>query len=273
LVLNQAFAQERVQVPSLDQRDGLTVQMPGFWFASPAGGAAPAMLLLHGCGGPYGAGGQLSVRMKEIAARLNAMGVGALVTDSLTPRGEKELCTQRTGTRNVTQTQRRRDALGALQWLARQPGVDAARLGLMGWSNGGSTVLASINHNHPEVAASVVRPSLSVAFYPGCETDLKRGYRSPVPLLLLVGELDDWTPAAPCKELARTAGAPAPDIVVYPGAYHGFDSSVAVRLRKDVPNGVNPGQGVHVGGNPAARSASAQRVDDYLRSQWKLAAD
>lgn len=96
------------------------------------------------------------------------MGVHVLVTDSLTPRGEREICTQKTGQRRITQLHRRRDALGALQWLAVQPGVDASRLGLLGWSNGGSTVLAATNLQHREVAVAAVRPSLTVAFYPGC---------------------------------------------------------------------------------------------------------
>jgi len=36
------------------------------------------------------------------------------------------------------------------------PDVDAARLGLLGWSNGGSTVLAATNETHPEVASILV---------------------------------------------------------------------------------------------------------------------
>jgi dienelactone hydrolase len=82
--------------------------------------------------------------------------------------------------------------------------------------------------------------------------------------LLLVGQADDWTPAAPCVALARANVEPRPQIVVYPGASHGFDSDAPVRLRKDVPNGVNPGQGVHVGGNAAAWRASRDRVVRFV---------
>jgi hypothetical protein len=39
----------------------------------------------------------------------------------------------------------------------------------------------------------------------------------------------------------------------------------ALRVRKDVPNGVNPGQGVHVGPNPAARRDAYARLLVLLR--------
>jgi len=265
-----AVAQQRVELPSLDAPGGTAVMLPGHWFAAPVAGAAPAVLALHGCGGLVDGRGRLAKRTTELAARLNAMGIHMLATDSLRPRGERELCTQRTGQRKVTQLQRRRDALGGLQWLATQPGVDASRLGLLGWSNGGSTVLAASNQRHPEVAAAKLQPSLVVAFYPGCESELARGYQGVAPLLMLLGEADDWTPAAPCKALAAAAG-PAVQWEAYAGAFHGFDGTAAVRLRSDVPNGVRPGQGVHVGGNPAASAAAAVRLETFIRDTWALA--
>lgn len=272
LLAGAALAQQRVQVDSLDRAGGAALSMPGFWYPAASTAAAPAFVLLHGCGGPYGRGGEPGARLREIAARLNALGVGALVVDSLTPRGEKELCTQRNGQRRVTQTQRRRDALGALQWLAAQPGVDAARLGLMGWSNGGSTVLAATNRHHPEVAQAPVRPSLAVAWYPGCAVERMAGWAGSAPLLMLLGAADDWTPAAPCQALAAQAGAPLPEVEAYAGAYHGFDGTAPLRLRTDVPNGTQPGQGVHVGADPAARAASARRLEAFLQAHWRIPA-
>lgn len=266
-----ALAQERVSVPSLDAAQGVPVALPGHWFAAPQGGRAPAWVLLHGCGGPYARDGVLSGRMRQYARLFNEQGMHALVLDSLTPRGEKELCTQRTGQRRVTQTQRRRDALGALQWLAVRADVDPARLGLIGWSNGGSTVLAAINLRHREVAAAPVRPSLAVAFYPGCEAERDRGFEPSAPLLMQLGEADDWTPAAPCKALAAAVRqGPVPQWDAYEGAHHGFDGTAPVRHRADVPNGVRPGQGVHVGANPAARAASALRLASFIRETWRL---
>jgi dienelactone hydrolase len=261
-----ATAVERVSVSSLDAPQGKPIALPGYWFAAPVTGPAPAWVLLHGCGGPYARDDVLSLRMRQYAKLLNGQGMHALVLDSLTPRGERELCTQPTGERKVTQTQRRRDALGALRWLAARPDVERERLGLLGWSNGGSTVLAATNLAHPEVAAAAVRASHAVAFYPGCEDEERRGYRPSAPLLLLLGEADDWTPVAPCKALAAHAANPTPQLHSYPGAFHGFDGTAPLRLRNDVPNGANPGQGVHVGGDAAARDASQAELLRFLRS-------
>lgn len=261
----------RVQVPSLDAPAGSAVMLPGHWFAADASAAAPAMVLMHGCGGPFDSRGGLHERYTELAARLNALGIHALIADSFTPRGERELCTQVVGQRRLTQVQRRRDALGALQWLAAQPGVDGQRLGLLGWSNGGSTVLAALNQRHREVASATVRPSLAVAFYPGCESELRRGFEPTAPLRMLLAERDDWTLAAPCKALAeRFRGGPTPQWESYADAFHGFDGTAPLRLRRDVPGGANPGQGAHVGGESAARAAAALRLEQFLKDTWSL---
>lgn len=260
-----AWAQQKVDVPSLDAG----IVLPGLWFA-PAGAApVPAVVLLHGCSGAFDRQGGLGERLRDTAQRLNALGVAALVVDSLTPRGERQICTQRLGTRKVTQAQRRRDALGALRWLSAHEGVDPRRLGLIGWSNGGSTVLAATNRRQPEVAAAQVVPAFAVAFYPGCQSDLTRGYEAAAPLLLLVGAEDDWTPPGPCQALAAAGGAGV-QIQTFEGAVHGFDGTGPVRLRKDVPNGLHPGEGVHVGGHPVARAAALRRLEDFVRERLAL---
>jgi dienelactone hydrolase len=263
-----AWAQQVVAVPSLEQQGGAALPLKAHWFQAAAAGARPAVVLLHGCGGAYNRQGQLSERMRGYAAMLNAQGWDALVLDSLTPRGVRELCTVETMQRSVDQSNRRQDALGALQWLAAQPGIDARRLALLGWSHGGSTALAASNARHPLVARSEVKPTAVVAFYPGCAAEQDRGYQGAAPLLLMVGEADDWTPPRPCRELAQQATSSV-QFIAYAGAYHGFDGHLPERRRADVPNGVNPGQGVTVGGQAAAREASQRALIDFLRERFR----
>ena len=261
--LGHASAQQRVSFPSLDGPGNAPGVLIGYFFPAPTS-PAPAVAMFHGCGGVYERDGTLARPLREYAALFNSLGMHALVVDSLTPRYEKELCTQRSGRRRVTQANRRLDALGAIDYLAERTDVDATRIGLVGWSNGGGTVLAANNMRHRDVATAIHKPAFAVAFYPGCDADLRRGYEPAAPLLMLVGQADDWTPAAPCLALARSAAEPRPEIVAYPGAWHGFDSDAPVRIRKDVPNGVHPGQGVHVGGNPAAWRASRDRLVRFV---------
>jgi dienelactone hydrolase len=87
------------------------------------------------------------------------------------------------------------------------------------------------------------------------------------PLLILIGEKDDWTPAAPCVELARSSRATQHpvDIVVYPGAHHSFDSDrpvryVATRVNMNAP----AGRGATTGGDPQAWADSIRRVTEFF---------
>jgi dienelactone hydrolase len=138
-----------------------------------------------------------------------------LLPDSFRARGVSSLCNDRE--RNLTPADRAQDALGARDWLAQQRFIAAGRIGLIGWSNGGSTAL-EVAGNTAAMGADGFRAV--VAFYPGCRAILKRGWTARVPTTILHGLADDWTPAAPCQQLASRGGA---QFVGYPEAYHGFD--------------------------------------------------
>jgi len=105
-----------------------------------------------------------------------------------------------------------------------------------------------------------------VAFYPGCSAATKANYQPNSKLILMLGEKDDWTPPGPCVALGRAVGA---EVNVFADSYHDFDNPVgSVKLRRDVPNGVNPGQGVHAGANPAAREKAYARLLEVLRAAF-----
>ena len=272
-------AAERVRFESLDREGGQPVAInallvrPGG--AVPKGGFA-AVVALHGCGGLYsslpGREQTLSERHASHAEALVKAGYVVMFPDSLTSRGLRELCTTRSAQRTVNAAKRRLDALGALRWLATQPDIARDRIALLGWSHGGSTVLAAIDASDATVAALRSEGKTffraAIAFYPGCTPSSRsEAWRPAVATRILIGAADDWMPAAPCERLgerARERNWPL-EVTVYPDAHHGFDAPRgSVRLRSDVPGGVNPGQGVHVGANPAARSDARRRVDTFL---------
>ena len=239
--------------------------------SAPSQGARGTVVALHGCGGLYASAGerkgQLSARHQAMAELLVAEGYNVVFPDSLTPRGVAEICTQKMSTRSIDQSQRRADALATLAWVAAQPWAQPRRMALLGWSHGGSAVLSATDATRKDVqaqiAASVV-PAIAVAFYPGCSAGLKSGYKPGAPLVLMLGEKDDWTPPGPCQALGKAVGAEAN---VYADSYHDFDNPTGqVRLRKDVPNGINPGQGVHAGPNPVAREQAYARLREVFKA-------
>src|SRR5262244_3902202 len=220
----------RVEFDSRDENGGKPVRLFGWFFAAKASAKAPAVVALHGCGGLYGGDKDFNARHREMAELLRRQGYHVLFPDSFKPRGLDSICTAKIGARDLNTANRRRDALGALDWLAARPEVDAGRLAILGWSHGGSTVLSANNRQNKEVAAHAVKPRAAVAFYPGCSPYLNAssGYRPNAPLLVLIGEKDDWTPAKPCVELQEKLRAQHPgdpfELRLYADSYHDFDA-------------------------------------------------
>ena len=273
-----AWAQPAAEAPVVLQQVELPLPsgavLRAHWWPAPqpsvhaTASAQPAVLALHGCGGLYAKAGVLSSRYRETAETLHAAGYAVLMPDSFGSRGLRDVCQTRYSDRSLNVNDRVQDARAALVWLAAQPGVDARHIGVMGWSNGGTTTLTLLvqRHTHPQEG----EPPLAGAavFYPGCGPLLKhQAVAESVPLLMQLGALDDWTPAQPCVDWACTLKARAGSDVtvhVYEGSYHGFDGTAPVRLRGDVPNGTSA-HGVHQGGNPTARVQSLAS----LQSFWK----
>lgn len=240
----------------------------------PAGSVAskklPAIVLLHGCSGLLDKAGKPVASYVFWAEHFQRLGYVTLLLDSFTPRGTKEICTQKSRTINPDK-ERSDDAHAALAWLAGRPNIDASRIHLLGWSNGAMTVLHAIGPKAAKAEAAYKFRS-AVAFYPGCAAVLKEaGYRNQVPLLIQSGGADDWTPAKPCEELSARlvkSGAEAA-IDVYPGAHHSFDRlNLTVRYRPEVRNPASPtGWGATVGTDPKAREKAIQRATVFIEAR------
>lgn len=243
------------------------VVLHAHWLPAEGAERRPAVLALHGCGGLYAKEGGLAARYRETADRLHAAGYAVLMPDSFGSRGLRDVCQTRYRDRSVDVAQRVQDARAALVWLAAQPQVDARHIGVLGWSNGATTTLNLLEQRltRPEPGEPAIAGA--AVFYPGCGLLAKRqAVLEAAPLLMLLGALDDWTPAQPCVDFARSlqarSGGGDITVKVYDNSYHGFDGTAPVRLRADVPNGTSP-QGVHQGGNPEARAKSLAALDAF----------
>ncbi|WP_316977207.1 dienelactone hydrolase family protein [Shumkonia mesophila] len=269
-LLGTAAAEETVRFPSLDAdlTGGAPTELSAVLFRPAGAGPFPAVVMLHGCGGMWTSSGKLGTRDRDWADRLAAADFTALLVDSLTPRGLGSLC--RMKERPISPSRERaRDAHGALAWLAQQSWARADRIAVIGWSNGGSTVLSTVDRAAPgRPMKSGPDFRLAVAFYPGCSTSARSSrWRNRLPLTVLIGEADDWTPAAPCRDLAARAAKRAKpgnallDLVVYPGAYHDFDHpKLTLRLHAGLSATADGSGNAHTGTDPAARADAIARV-------------
>jgi len=255
--------------------NGTSEQIPVELSKPEGSGPFPAVVIMHDCSGlgprSSGAPGRWA---KELVGR----GYVVLMPDSFTTRGHPDgVCTDASRSRDdVSPARRVRDAYAALAHVRTLPYVDGAHVGLMGGSHGGSTTLTSMIA--PESEADLLAKerragfAAAVALYPGCVASRRTWsnagvYRPVAPLLILIGDKDDWTPADPCRRLteaAQQAGYPV-TIKIYPGAYHSFDSNAPVRFVATRVNANAPsGRGATTGGDPAAWADSIREVVDFF---------
>jgi dienelactone hydrolase len=169
----------------------------------------PAVVVLHGCGG-------ISSHSAAIADRLGGWGYVALAIDSLGGRGLYRGCN------SGTYRDQAFDAYAGLRYLSTRDDVDAERVALFGQSMGGSAALYAIDR---DLAASyfVQRFHTVIAYYPRCAVASVPAMTAPV--LILIGEADQWNPADACKALKKSARSDDTiiDLTVYPGVHHAFD--------------------------------------------------
>jgi dienelactone hydrolase len=246
---------------------GLSEEIPVTVSRPDGVGPFPAIVLMHDCSG---LGPKSSRAPARWARELVARGYVVVIPDSFTTRGLADgICTVpgRQRRTDVGPERRAHDASAALVYTRALPYVDGHRVGIMGASHGGTTTLATLMASASGTPREQpVRFAAGVALYPRCATQ-PPGYRPAAPLLILIGDKDDWTPAEPCRtlvEAARQAGAPAA-IKVYPGAHHAFDSRsplryVATRINPSAPGG----RGATTGGDPAAWADSIRAVVAFL---------
>lgn len=226
------------------------VQLIGYLARPEGSGPFSAVVVLHGCGGFH-------QDMLAWADRLRRWGYVALALDSFGPRGIEMNC--------GAFGDQPADAFQALAYLKTQPYVRADHVGVLGFSMGGTSVLSALERG----SISGLYPGkfhAGVALYPICSSST--GIMT-APTLVLIGALDDWTPASDCEAMAagrselgisRSSGDRSLlRLIVYPDAYHGFDMA-GLRLSSGIKV-----LGHHMEYNDAVTRDSVEKVRVFFR--------
>lgn len=184
----------------------------------PAAGPVPAMVLIHGSGGIGGA-------ERSWARELRALGLATFTVDSFTGRGATQTVDDQSRVVSESMTV---DAYRALALLATHPRIDASRIALMGFSEGGIvTRIALLRRAQRAHGPAGFEFAAYLPFYAYCNPRYREDtVVTDRPIRFFHGEADDWTPAASCREYVarlRAAGKDA-EITVYPGVRHSFDN-------------------------------------------------
>jgi len=142
----------------------------------------------------------------------------------------------------IVLAQKREQTLGdlkaAVDWAKTRPGVKADRMGVTGWCWGGSTTY-QVAATNPDMKAAVAWYGPPARPYPGASGpvtgfDLAKDIK--IPLLGLYGETDQNPKPEDVKkfeELLKQQGNKNVEMVIYPGASHGFHADYRPSYNKE----------------------------------------
>ena len=178
----------------------------------------------------HGSGGARDTREGDYGRGLSAAGFVVLVIDAFTPRGVASTAEDQS---RVTTGQMVRDAFAGLAYLTRHPLVDPGQVAVMGMSKGGSVALQAADPREQTAARKRMGTgpfAAHIPLYPGCSTQY-RNPRMTAPMLVLIGEDDDYTGVKSCAaytDRIRAAGGKV-EFKTYRGASHGFDGDTSTQ--------------------------------------------
>lgn len=266
-----AAAQERVEFPSADAHltGGAPTTLSGLLRKPAKGdGPFPAIVGLHGCAGLLNEQGRERGVQRQWGRLLVGQGYIVLMVDSFLPRGVGNACGS--GDSRVSATSvRPYDALSGLRYLQSRGDVKPDRIGLIGWSHGGGAAVHAMRAEFVPNDGPYFRAG--AAFYPGsCSRSWLGDFRAAAPLVVLIGEHDNWTAPRPCAEVmdkAKAAGQPV-EFVLYPDAVHSFDSEDQPVIQL---HGIfaPPRPAPYIGTNVPARDDSRRRVTALFERHLK----
>ena len=117
------------------------------------------------------------------------------------------------------------DAYRALEKLSEHQNIDKNKVSITGWSLGGAVSLFSAWLPIKNAITKEVSFASHLPIYPPCFVDPENTDFTEAPIHILIGEIDNWTPAKPCTEFVRKINKKGNvGLTIYPNAHHSFDS-------------------------------------------------
>ena len=184
----------------------------------PGEGPFPAVILYHGHYHPD----DLKPWFKELVPRLLEANIATFVLDSFT--GRKITNTTYFEAR-LSRAARLTDAFQALNFLARLDEIDENRIGITGYSVGGTTAMlgADLRVNETSLARGRSFAAL-LPVYPSCQARFRNNELTGAPMLFLLAEDDDYSPSAFCEEYVEGVSVAGFDVKAkkYADTQHGW---------------------------------------------------
>ena len=210
-------------------------------------GPFPAVILVPGCSG-FNAN-FAKAHYDDVQSQLLEMGFVTLRVDYLAVR-DVPICWPSVTTEDIAN-----DISIAAEYLRQQPFVKKGSINVMGWSYGGAGALQALTRTEGRDPVDV---NAVVAYYPACEHTKKWDSEITVPVLVLVGKIDDTAPFWQCEEtfgdMTKRHNLTARE---YENAHHCFDIS-ALPAEKPYKFGT-------IGYNKAAAKSAWKEVTKFLK--------
>ena len=162
------------------------------------------------------------------------MGIATFELNSFKSRG----ITSTVGTQNqVTISAMIVDAYKALEALSKHPNIDKNKISITGWSLGGGVTLFSAWMPVKNAINKELKFASHLAFYPPCFIEPENIEFSESPIHILIGELDNWTPAKPCSDLVNKLNKKSNiGLTIYKDSHHSFDRNSPVIRNEEAYN-------------------------------------
>lgn len=223
------LVQSQIQIKAPDR------EIPAFVARPAASGKHPCVVLISEIFG-------LHEYIRDTARRLAKAGYVVIAPDFFVRAGDPSTMTDFPAILKIvataTDAQVAGDVGAALSWLKAQSFADAKRIAITGYCWGGAVTWEAVAR-FPEFKAGVAwygRLSSSMAADPANKNPLGLAADLKAPVLGLYAEKDSGIPLTDVdkmKAALKAAGKTDSDIVVYPGAQHGFHADYRPSYNKE----------------------------------------